>query len=97
MVLCEKWNNLVELEKGARPPVNEHERQNLLVSMGLWTHMDEVHVQACVTGKGISMRGKRSDSWLNIIKLCVPSILVLKCGYWLSMATCFFQSNSCLQ
>lgn len=48
MVFCKKWYDLVKLVEGARPSVDKHKRQNPLVLMVQWPHMDEVNVQSCV-------------------------------------------------
>ena len=50
-VLSQKWQDPVELIKGAWPAVNKHERQNPLIPTGRWAYMDEVHVQSCTTAK----------------------------------------------
>ncbi len=101
MVLREKRQNPVELVEGAGPAVNEHKRQDLLILAVWWHHMDEVHVQSCNEAKKHVKREKKNGGQIPKAKPAlgsvVPSILVLKCGYLLSTATCFFQSNSCLQ
>lgn len=64
MVLCEIWHNLVELIEGARPAVNEHERQDLLILTVWWSHVDEVHIQSCIEAK--KENSMCTDSWPNI-------------------------------
>lgn len=63
LVFCEKWQNLVELKEGARPAVNEHERQNLLI-LTMWRpYVDEMHIQPWYKAK--RNRSKVSHVWTD--------------------------------
>lgn len=53
VVLREKWQNLVELVERARPAVDKHERQDLLVLTARWAHVDEVYIQSCIKAKAV--------------------------------------------
>lgn len=65
LVPCEKWQNPVELIEGARPSMHEHKRQNLLILMVWWPHMNEVHIQTCIKAKALVWKKQNSQLGLG--------------------------------